>query len=276
VGFSLLGLLLGFLAFNGWGMVMGLTGGIPPFLWWSPYFVITAGVAYWAKEKWIDETGLTWYGKYGEGPGNFLLWAFVVGSCFSLVQVVIPSHWPGIGLHNVPQDSWRSFILSGGECSDDPNLNFLCTQEACKAVQEGNAAYAEEQNICGEQKVKDSTIPCATAPPLTGLDVIMDSCNKYCGCKDEFNPIAQTGADYDNFKCAKNGSCRLPRVHFMELREASLRDRAPCCHRNFHVLPGAMAVPEGCEAVERVFPPPLDRTNSGALDLSESACDLVP
>ena len=59
---------------------------------------------------------------------------------------------------------------------------------------------------------KDSTIPCTTAPPLTGLDVVMDSCNKFCGCKDEFNPIAQTGAAYDDFACTKNRSCRPPRI----------------------------------------------------------------
>ena len=50
----------------------------------------------------------------------------------------------------------------------------------------------------------------------------------------------------------------------MELHQAPLWDRAPCCHWCVHPRPGAVAVPESCEAVERVPPSSLDRKSSVA------------
>jgi len=204
-----LGLVFAGLAFFGFPVAITVTaGGLPFWSWNLPHafaFGVAVVIAYFLGQKYKDPSGLTWYGRFGETPGQMFLWCMVAFIPYIAATQIIPSHFPGIGVHNVPKDTpLYTYITEDRKCVDHPEYKDLCALPGlCQKIREGDLDWAK--SICDKGEViKD----CEGERDV--FHKAIANCMAKCDCDiedDIFNPVGRTGPGVADFACIKNKGC---------------------------------------------------------------------
>jgi len=215
--FAALGALLGALPFV--GAVFPVIG--MPALGALPAPLCLLGVvllSYRLAKRHEDPTGLTWYGKYGMGPGAYVLFGFMYAACIGVAGFATVVHFPVWGSHYVRPGNAVYHYATEGVCVDRhhfaPETPNLCTQALCNATLAGDVEF--ERGFCNEHP--------ETCKRRTSYDWAIMSCMQTCGCEGIFNPVYQT-AEGSTFKCLDTETCSQSRnfnVYWMYLRYPSL------------------------------------------------------
>lgn len=144
-----------------------------------------------------DDSGITFYGKYGHTPAAYVLWSLMYTACIVMAGVATVFHFPGIGNHYVSTRSALYPFITEGVCADASNAVGTCSPALCNATVAGDIDF--HNTFC-------ATHPETCRGRRTSYDWALANCYGTCGCEGVFDPVYQT-ADGSQFECERTETC---------------------------------------------------------------------